>query len=252
MLDPVRDWFARQSLLVRLGALLAVLILGLVWVSIPDDSVGSRSNQGSQRATAAMAPGAKPVLPRDAAAGSASTPSGTASSVFLAPYQEPERTDPTVTWYGALRAIISVAVVLVLIVVGAQALRSMGLGGVTTGRGVSIRVRETVKLPSVGSKGSASLHLVEVGERLLLIGASDGSVTLVTEFEQDEIEALPGAGTSRGPGAMSRMTGQGGGVSSAASPAAGEPAGVEGADAAVMAAVLRRLDESKRRLRGDE
>jgi len=31
-----------------------------------------------------------------------------------------------------------------------------------------------------------------------------------------------------------------------------EPIGDQGADAAVMAAVLRRLDESKRRLRGDE
>ncbi len=252
MLDPVRDWFARQSLIVRLGALLAVLLLGLVWVSIPDDSVGSRSTQGSQRATVSLSPGDRPVLPREPSGTSASTPSGTAPVGFLAPYQEPERTDPTVTWYGALRAIISVAVVLVLIVVGAQALRSMGLGGVTAGRGGSIRVRETVKLPSVGSKGSASLHLVEVGERLLLIGASDGSVTLVTEFEQDEIEALPGAGTSRGPGAMSRMAGQGGGVSGGANPMAVEVPDAEGADAAVMAAVLRRLDESKRRLRGDE
>lgn len=252
MLDPVRDWFARQSLLVRLGALLAVLLLGLVWVSIPDDGAVSRSTQVSPRATAAVAPGDRPVLPREAAGGSAVTPSGTASAGFLAPYQEPERTDPTVTWYGALRAIISVAVVLVLIVVGAQALRAIGLGGVTTGRGVSIRVRETVKLPSVGSKGSASLHLVEVGERLLLIGASDGSVTLVTEFEQDEIEALPGAGTPRGPGAMTRMTGQGDGEVGVARSGPLEPVGDQGADAAVMAAVLRRLDESKRRLRGDE
>ena len=138
------------------------------------------------------------------------------------------------------------------IVVGAQALRAMGLGGVTTGRGVSIRVRETVRLPSVGSKGSASLHLVEAGERLLLIGGSDGSVTLVTEFEQDEIEALPGAGTARGPGAMTRMTGQGDGEAGVARSAPIERASDQGTDAAVMAAVLRRLDESKRRLRGDE
>ena len=115
MLDPVRDWFARQSLLVRLGALLAVLLLGLVWVSIPDDSAVSRSTQMAPRATVAIAPGDRPVLPREAAGGSAATPSGTASAGFLAPYQEPERTDPTVTWYGALRAIISVAVVLVLV-----------------------------------------------------------------------------------------------------------------------------------------
>lgn len=252
MLDPVGDWFARQSLLVRLAALLAVLLLGLVWVSIPDDSMGSRSPQVAPRPTSAVASGDRPVLPKEAAGVSGGTLSGTASPGFLAPYQEPERTDPTITWYGALRAIISVAVVLVLIVVGAQALRAMGLGGVTTGRSLSIRVRETVKLPSVGSKGSASLHLVEVGERLLLIGASDGSVTLVTEFEQDEIEALPGAGTTRGPGAMTRMTGQGDGDSVVARPGAVEPVGDQGADAAVMASVLRRLDESKRRLRGDE
>ena len=131
---------------------------------------------------------------------------------------------------------------------GAQGLRALGVATSVAGSSGSIRVRETVRLPMAGSRGSASLHLVEVGERLLLIGASEGSVSLVTEFEQDEVEALPGAGTPRGPGAMGRAEAR-----RAASTDGQEPARpVPTDDGAVLASVLRRLSDSGRRLRGDE
>mgnify|MGYP006278554825 FL=1 len=218
-----------------------LFLLGLVWVSIPDDPVPATSSAARPTLPAAE----RPVLAREGQEPLATTASGAG---FLTPYQEPTANPSGITWYGALRTIVSVVIVLALIVVGAQGLRALGVATSVAGSSGSIRVRETVRLPMAGSRGSASLHLVEVGERLLLIGASEGSVSLVTEFEQDEVEALPGAGTPRGPGAMGRAEAR-----RAASTDGQEPARpVPTDDGAVLASVLRRLSDSGRRLRGDE
>ena len=246
MVTSLRQWFDRQSLAVRLGALVALFALGVAWAGLPDDPVPVAG--GLPRATIAAAD--RPVIGRVGAEAGATVPAGTG---FLAPYQEPTASPSGVTWYGAARTIISVVIVLALIVFGAQGLRALGVASASSSPDSAIRVRETVRLPVAGSRSPATLHLVEVGERLLLIGASDGSVTLVTEFEQDEVEALPGAGTPRGPSAMTRtQPRRTGSDAGAATPVAGTEGPVARADdEAVLASVLRRLGESGRRLRGD-
>jgi flagellar biogenesis protein FliO len=187
----------------------------------------------------------RPVLGREATEAMPTVASGAG---FLTPYQEPTANSSGITWYGALRTFVSVVIVLGLIVVGAQGLRALGVATSSVASSNSIRVRETVRLPIVGSRSSATLHLVEVGERLLLIGASEGGVSLVTEFEQDEVEALPGSGTPRGPGAMARAELRRTATSSQGS----EPARpIPSDDDAVLASMLRRLSDSGRRLRGD-
>jgi flagellar biogenesis protein FliO len=238
----LRQWFERQSVTVRLGLLVMLFLLGLVWVSIPDDAVPS---SGATPVRPTLPAVERPVLAREGQ----EVPAVASGAGFLTPYQEPTASPSGITWYDAIRTIVSVAIVVALIVAGAQGLRALGVATTTTGASGSIRVRETVRLPLAGSRSSATLHLVEVGERLLLIGASEGSVSLVTEFEQDEVEALPGAGTPRGPGAMGRAEAR-----RAAAAAEGvEPARPVPADeSAVMASVLRRLSDSGRRLRGDE
>lgn len=243
MVTSLRQWFERQPGSVRLGLLVALCLLGVVWVSIPDDPVPAAGPAARPTVPASE----RPVLARD---GEAANPAATSGAGFLAPYQEPVANAGGVTWYGALRAIVSVAIVLALIVVGAQGLRAIGADGRDPLRGGVIRVRETVRLPVPGARNPATLHLVEVGERLLLVGASDGGVSLVTEFEQDEVGPLPGAGTPRGPGAMARMTPRRGD----ADPEAGAPGPderVRAGDEAVLASVLQRLGDSGRRLRGD-
>lgn len=238
----LRQWFERQSLSVRLGVLVALLLLGLVWVSIPDDPVPATNS--ATRPTVPVAE--RPVLARE---GQEPVATAVPGAGFLTPYQEPTANPSGITWYGALRTIVSVAIVLALIVVGAQGLRALGVATSASGASGSIRVRETVRLPIPGARSSATLHLVEVGERLLLIGASEGSVSLVTEFEQDEVDALPGAGTPRGPGAMGRAEARrSAGAADGMAPARPVPAD----EGAVLASVLRRLSDSGRRLRGDE
>lgn len=220
-----------------------LFLLGLVWVSIPDDPVPAANTAARPTVPAAE----RPVLARE---GQEPLPTTAPGAGFLTPYQEPTANPSGITWYAALRTIVSVAIVLALIVVGAQGLRALGVATSVSGSSGSIRVRETVRLPMAGSRASASLHLVEVGERLLLIGASDGSVSLVTEFEQDEIEALPGAGTPRGPGAMGRAEARRAAAATSDGPEPARP--VPADDGAVLASVLRRLSDSGRRLRGDE
>lgn len=217
-----------------------LFLLGLVWVSIPDDAVPV----GGAPVRPTVVAAERPVLPREGQ----ESPTVAAGAGFLIPYQEPTANPSGITWYGALRTIVSVAIVLALIVAGAQGLRALGVATSTTSASGSIRVRETVRLPVVGSRSSATLHLVEVGERLLLIGASEGSVSLVTEFEQDEIEALPGAGTPRGPGAMGKAEAR---RTAAAADGADPARPVPADEGAVLASVLRRLSDSGRRLRGD-
>ena len=238
----LRQWFERQSLSVRLGVLVSLFLLGLVWVSIPDDPVPATSAPARPTVPAAE----RPVLGRE---GTDVAPAAGSTAAFLTPYQEPTANPSSITWYGALRTVVSVVIVLGLIVAGAQGLRALGVATSSVGSSGSIRVRETVRLPIAGSRSSATLHLVEVGERLLLIGASEGGVSLVTEFEQDEVEALPGAGTPRGPSAMGRAEAR----RTAASGYESEPARpVPTDDGAVLASMLRRLSDSGRRLRGDE
>lgn len=247
MISQVRAWFDRQSLTVRLGLLFLFLCLGLVWVSLPDDPPSSRPLAPPVQPT--LPAGERPVLGREGATGAVvSSTAVDPSASFLAPYQEPTTGSAGTSIFSGLRIIISVVIVLVLIVLGAQGLRAMGAAGGGVGRSTSIRVRETVRLPTVGARSSASLHLVEVGERLLLIGASEGHVSLVTEFEQDEIEALPGAGTPRGPGAMARASSLRSDARATEVPKIGQGGG----DDAILDSVLQRLGESGRRLRGDE
>jgi flagellar biogenesis protein FliO len=238
---PLRQWFESKSLVARLVALVLLFLLGIVWVSIPDDPVPA-ANTSSRPAVPAAE---RPVLARE---GQEATSTVAPGAGFLTPYQEPTANPSGITWYSAIRTIVSVAIVLALIVAGAQGLRALGVATSSTGTSGSIRVRETVRLPLAGSKSPATLHLVEVGERLLLVGASEGGVSLVTEFELDEVEALPGAGTPRGPGAMGRAEARR--AVGADGPEPAKPVSTD--EGAVLASVLRRLGDSGRRLRGDE
>jgi len=54
------------------------------------------------------------------------------------------------------------------------------------GRGRRIQVVETVTM-----EPRRSLHLVKIGDRVLLVGSTDGGMSLLAEFTEDEMDVTP-------------------------------------------------------------
>ncbi|MGH9152145.1 MAG: flagellar biosynthetic protein FliO, partial [Acidimicrobiales bacterium] len=104
--------------------------------------------------------------------------------LLLAPHQEPRPSEAGLSWTTALRTLVSIAVVLVLIVVCARVLKYfMATAGQPGPSGAAVRVLETVHVPAPSGRGRSAIHLMEVGDRLLLIGATDSQLTVLSEFD---------------------------------------------------------------------
>ncbi len=87
-------------------------------------------------------------------------------------------------WGVALRTLASVGLVVALIVLAGHLLRYLAAAGgqATRSSGAAIRVQETVYLPAPSGRGRSALHLVEVGEHSLLVGATDTQLSLLAEL----------------------------------------------------------------------
>jgi flagellar biosynthetic protein FliO len=130
------------------------------------------------------------VSPTPAAAGQAAA---TPTDDFLlaeydataAPFLETE-TDDRPLWQISLDMGLKLAVVLGLIYVVVAGLRWLQRHRLNAaGQGVAIRVIETI-----GLAPGRSLHLVEVGHKTLLIGATDHQLSLLTDLSTPPPEAL--------------------------------------------------------------
>jgi flagellar biogenesis protein FliO len=84
----------------------------------------------------------------------------------------------------AFRMLISLAIVLVLAYLAILALKLLSERRETTSR-----VHQTMKVvDTVRLSNSSSLHVVQVGGKLLLLGCSGGQINLLREFDQEESE----------------------------------------------------------------
>ena len=176
MAARLQAWFARQSLTVKLLVTIPVLLLALLWSAVPGNSPRSAD------------PGNRPVLSANATTAASATP---ATGQALLPHEEPQPVDTGWSWASAIRTLASIAVVIVLILLSAQGLKYLMAGAAQPLRpNQSIRVVETMHLPSPSGRGRAAVHLVEVGEQLLLLGATDTQLTLLTELPDEDAARL--------------------------------------------------------------
>jgi flagellar biogenesis protein FliO len=234
----VQVWFGRQSSTVKLLLAVPLLLAAVLWSAWP----------GSGSSTAD--PGNRPVLARETspagialatppsgqirslAANAAGTPASAAAPI-LAPHQEPRPVDGGLSWGTALRTLFSVAVVVILIVLCGRLLRHFMANAVQpAASGAHIRVVETAYIPAPSGRGRAAVHLLEVGDRLLLVGATDAQLTLLGEF--DEADSAQRAKLLLPPEMAAASTAS---TASAASPAASSAAAQETAPASGAAAV---------------
>ena len=184
-MNPLKLWFARQSLTVQLLLTVPVLLAAVLWSLVPEDT------------TPAVPATNRPVLTADA-------PSAQAT---IAPHEEPRSEVTGLSWVSALRTIVSVAVVIGLIFASARGLKYfMATSGQLPGASTSLKVIDTTYLPSPNGRGRAAIHLIEtVDGRQLLVGATDTQLSLLTEFEEgarikiaaedSEIDSVPGPPT---------------------------------------------------------
>ncbi len=95
------------------------------------------------------------------------------------------------------RLAVSLAVVLGLMLGAAWVLRRRGTGFTRSASGATeVLARQTLS-------GTASLQVIRVGERALVIGVTDQSVTYLSEADLDELR--PAAIDMRGGSAMGRV-----------------------------------------------
>jgi flagellar biogenesis protein FliO len=97
------------------------------------------------------------------------------------------QTQPTLFESG-VDIIIKLALVLVLVFVSLYGLRFLKLGGGVSGK--KLKVIETTRLSS-----KQTLHLIDVGGNVYLVGATDQSVRLLTPIDTPMPEESPQAGT---------------------------------------------------------
>jgi flagellar biogenesis protein FliO len=86
--------------------------------------------------------------------------------------------------------VLSVGLVIALIVVCGRVLKYFMTAATQPSLlGSSLRVVETTYLPAPSGRGRAAIHLMEMGDRLLLVGATDAHLTLLTEFDKETAAA---------------------------------------------------------------
>lgn len=222
MLNRLQFWFARQPLTLKLLVAVPVLVGAVGWAMWQPDDVPADVS-GNRPVLARQTPAAGAPLGQNAAQ---ATPGGTstpeAGSPAVPAHVEPQAAESGFSVGTALRTVVSVVVVVVLIVFSGRFLKyfmANATGSVPSGKG--IRLLETVHVPAPNGRGRAALHLVEVGERLLIVGATDTQLTLLSEFEDEALAALlrqeqtvapavsrPGGGATPGePVAVARLDG---------------------------------------------
>ena len=174
-MNPLKTWFARQSLTVKLILTVPILLAAVLWSLTPEDRAPAATGASTNR----------PVLSADA-------PSAQAT---VAPHQEPRPPDAGLSWVTAFRTIVSVAVVVGLILVSARGLRHvMARSGQLPGAGGALKVLDTTYLPSPNGRGRAAIHLLETTDgRHLLVGATDTQLSLLGEYEDGARLKLPDA-----------------------------------------------------------
>lgn len=178
-----QTWFNRQPVAARLLILLPALALALYWsasLSEPQRPGSASSNN-------------RPVLSREETAADTRTQATTnstsqpAAQPTLAPHVEPRRADADLSWSTLLRTIVSVLVVIGLVLLSARVLKYIVANTTqVTGSESSIKVMETTFVPAPSGRGRSAMHLVQVGDRLLLVGATDANLSLLAEFERDD------------------------------------------------------------------
>lgn len=233
MTGRLQGWFARQSPAVKLMVAVPLLAAALVWSFTPSGS-GTPALAPSRPATHAAE-----LAPRDVATGTV------AASATLVPHQEPRPAETGLSWGTVLRTLASLAVVLGLIVLSARGLKHfVSTTTQAPGSSTSVRVLETTFVPAPSGRGRSALHLIEVGERLLLVGATDQQLSLLAEFEDDASHKLrlkpQRPGVQPADGAFEEV------LAAAAEKAPPVRAPQDGE----LSEMLRRLRESTRRLGG--
>lgn len=171
MAARLQTWFARQSLTVKLMVAVPLLVGALLWSLSP---------------TASDSPVVPAARATPGVTGTAAPANGATTVSTLTPHQEPRMADDGLSWGTGLRALVSLGVVLGLIVLSARGVKRLALTtGQTAGVGGTVRVVETTYVPAPNGRGRSALHLIEAGERLLLVGATEQQMSLLAEFEDD-------------------------------------------------------------------
>lgn len=194
MIVRLRGWLTSRPLAAQAALAVALLAAALLWAAWPGGGPSPHAD-----------PASRPVLSSDAgapgstaAAGSAQENQGESVDVpappeatatpFLLPHQEPQPADAGLSWTTAVRTALSLAAVLALIFVCARLLHAfVSATASPSPSGRLLRVLETTYLPSPSGRGRSAISLVEFGERLLLIGATDAQLTLLAEIDPAEL-----------------------------------------------------------------
>ena len=213
MVQRFQRWLNRQPLTVKLIVGVVLLLAAIAWSSWPSTtSAGSLADTSNRPVLSREDPhaGAAPATP---AAGAPVAPANVPASATQAPllpqHQEPQTIDSGMNWATLLRTVFSVAVVIILILISARVLKHfMTTAGQQLGADSAIRILETAHLPAPNGKGRSALSLIEVGESVLLIGATDQQLSLLAEFADPEIverlRRAKGGDTSSTPVALEK------------------------------------------------
>jgi flagellar biogenesis protein FliO len=202
-------WLTQQPLPVKLLIVLPAVALALLWATDPGGSRQSESHSSGNRAVlsredrgavglAQAGPSGNSAegTPQDAPVVSSTGVAVQSVQPSLMPHREPQTAE--LSWAIVVRTLVSVGLVIGLIILSARSLKLVvARAGLPAATGTQIKVVETMFLPSPSGRGRAAMHLIEIGDRLLLVGATDASLTLLTELDRDEpLEApsMPVAG----------------------------------------------------------
>ena len=91
-----------------------------------------------------------------------------------------------------IRVVVSLGVVLALMAGAAAVLRRSGVAGTAgVGRGGTRRPRPVQIVSRHGLSRGASITVVRLGDRGLVLGVTDHQVTLLTEIDPAELESPP-------------------------------------------------------------
>jgi flagellar biogenesis protein FliO len=204
MPNRVRAWFQRQPTSIKLVLAIPLLLVAVVWSTwtASDAGVSGISDAGARRvlsrdaAPASTAAAAAVGHASDAAAAGEApaerASAGATAAPLLLPHEEPRAADNSFSWGYALRTVLSVGLVIALIVVCGRVLKYFMTAATQPSLlGSSLRVVETTYLPAPSGRGRAAIHLMEMGDRLLLVGATDAHLTLLTEFDKEGTVAAP-------------------------------------------------------------
>jgi|GEM_PF-4556387 len=196
MIVRLRVWLLSRPLAAQAALAMALLAAAVVWAAWPGSSAVPHPD-----------PASRPVLSPDtgpadstAQAGSdqesqsgpveapAAPEAAATATPFLLPHQEPQPAESGLSWTTAVRTVLSLAAVLALIFVCARLLYAfVSAAAPPSPAGRMLRVLETTYLPAPSGRGRSAVSLVEFGERLLLIGATDAQLTLLAEIDPDEL-----------------------------------------------------------------